>query len=202
MEKGSILYPSGHTAYQMLRMGALRQAVRDNVWFLILIPVMAILILSENKSRAEDKKRAGIILKNITISKKQQFVRIIKDSVIAIFVIFIFPLIRRMNSTIIDLPILYFILPIFMGVIVALIFNRPQSICENGILARFALIEWSNIKKVKKSNTCENEIIIVLQTPIHKKNQINICCLLEEMNNIIEFIESKMCKENSHNGLE
>ena len=34
-------------------------------------------------------------------------------------------------------------------------------------LARFALIEWSNIKKVKKSNTCENEIIIVLQTPIH-----------------------------------
>lgn len=89
-----------------------------------------------------------------------------------------------------------------MGVIVALIFNRPQSINENGILARFALIEWSNIKKVKKSNTCKNEIIIILQTPIHKNNQINICCLPEEMNNIIELIESKMCKENSHNGLE
>ena len=107
-----------------------------------------------------------------------------------------------MNSTIIDLPILYFILPIFMGVIVALIFNRPQIICENGILDRFALIEWSNIKKVKKSNTCDNEIIIILQTPIHKNNQINICCLPEEMDNVIELIESKINKENSHNGLE
>lgn len=63
MEKGFILYPSGYTAYQMLRMGTLRQAARDNVWLLILIPVMAILILSENKSHAEDKMRAGIILK-------------------------------------------------------------------------------------------------------------------------------------------
>ena len=89
-----------------------------------------------------------------------------------------------------------------MGVIVALIFNRPEIICENGILDRFALIEWSNIKKIKKSNTCDNEIIIILQTPIHKNNQINICCLPEEMNNIIELIESKINKENFRNGLE
>jgi hypothetical protein len=172
------------------------------LWFLILVPVMAILILSENKSHARDKMRAGIILKKITISKKQQFVRIIKDSVIVIFIIFIFPLIRKMNSTIIDLPILYFILPIFMGVIVALIFNRPQIICENGILDRFALIEWSNIKKVKKSNTCDNEIIIILQTPIHKNNSIKIGCLPEDIDNVIELIESKINKENSQNGLE
>ena len=172
------------------------------LWFLILIPVMAILILSENKSHARDKMRAGMILKKITISKKQQFVRIIKDSVIAIFVIFIFPLIRRMNSTIIDLPILYFILPIFMGVIVALIFNRPQSICENGILARFALIEWSNIKKIKKSNTCENEIIIILQTPIHKNNQIRICCLPKDVDNVVQLIENQISKESSHDCLD
>lgn len=89
-----------------------------------------------------------------------------------------------------------------MGVIVALIFNRPQIICENGILDRFALIEWSNIKKVKKSKTCENEIIIVSQTQIHKNNQIMIGCLPEEIDNVIALIESKINKENSHNGLE
>ena len=61
------------------------------LWFLILIPVMAILILSENKSHARDKMRAGMILKKITISKKQQFVRIIKDSV-SDFCNFYFPI--------------------------------------------------------------------------------------------------------------
>lgn len=92
MEKGSILYPSGHTAYQMLRMGALRQAVRDNVWFLILIPVMAILILSENKSRAEDKKRAGIILKKNSNLKKIAICKNYKGFCYSDFCNFYFPI--------------------------------------------------------------------------------------------------------------
>ena len=71
-----------------------------------------------------------------------------------------------MDSALITLPVPYFILPISIGIIIAFFINRPQMICENGILDRFALIEWSNIKKIKKSNTCENEIIIILQTPI------------------------------------
>ena len=61
------------------------------LWFLMIIPIMAILILSENKKHKEDKMKAGIILKKLTISKKQQFIRIITDAIIVIFIIFIFP---------------------------------------------------------------------------------------------------------------
>lgn len=115
----------------------------------MIIPIMATLILSENKKHKEDKMKAGIILKKLTISKKQQFIRIITDAIIVIFIIFIFPQIRKMDSALITLPVPYFILPISIGIIIAFFINRPQMICENGILDRFALIEWSNIKKIK-----------------------------------------------------
>ena len=82
------------------------------LWFLMIIPIMAILILSENKKHKEDKMKAGIILKKLTISKKQQFIRIITDAIIVIFIIFIFPQIRKMDSALITLPVPYFILPI------------------------------------------------------------------------------------------
>ena len=172
------------------------------LWFLMIIPIMAILILSENKKHKEDKMKAGIILKKLTISKKQQFIRIITDAIIVIFIIFIFPQIRKMDSALITLPVPYFILPISIGIIIAFFINRPQMICENGILDRFALIEWSNIKKIKKSNTCENEIIIILQTPIHKNNQIRICCLPKDVDNVVQLIENQISKESSHDCLD
>lgn len=55
------------------------------------------------------------------------------------------------------------ILTALIAIIVSIVTDKPQKICENGILIRFSLIKWSDIKKVKFAEAAEDEILIILK---------------------------------------
>ena len=62
----------------------------------------------------------------------------------------------------------------------------------NGILIRYDLIKWIDIKKVKSAEAAEDEILIILRNPLRNNNQIRLSCLPDDIDTIVKVIEEKM----------
>lgn len=162
------------------------------MWVGMMIPCIIILTLSYLKLYKEKEIAAGEILLEIKTSKKQKLIKIFLDAIVIAFVLFIVPQIRKMSTSANVWSGTFVILTALIAIIVSIVTSKPQKICENGILIRFGLIKWSDIKKVKSAEAAEDEILIILRKSFRNNNQIRLSCLPDDIDTIVKVIEEKM----------
>ena len=157
-----------------------------------MIPCIIILTLSNLKLYKEKEITAGEILLEIKTSKKQKLIKISLNAIVIAFALFIVPQIRKMASSANVWSGAFVILTALIAIIVSIVTSKPQKICENGILIRYDLIKWIDIKKVKSAEAAEDEILIILRNPLRNNNQIRLSCLPDDIDTIVKVIEEKM----------
>ena len=158
----------------------------------MMIPCIIILTLSNLKLYKEKEITAGEILLEIKTSKKQKLIKISLNAIVIAFALFIVPQIRKMASSANVWSGAFVILTALIAIIVSIVTSKPQKICENGILIRYDLIKWIDIKKVKSAEAAEDEILIILRNPLRNNNQIRLSCLPDDIDTIVKVIEEKM----------
>ena len=168
------------------------------VWFGIMILVLIILMLSENRQYQNASMSAGHVCIELKAPLKGKVKKFLFDMCIVFSILFLFPQIRNMHkqSNMFNLfSLIWFVGALFIAFIIALLWkNRTQKICDNGILDRFDFIPWSNVKKIKPIESIENceEIIVLLHENVRNNNHIVLSCMPQQVESIRSFIEMKI----------
>ena len=159
---------------------------------IIILIVIYVAALYKSFKKYENAERdAGEVLYEIVPSKRILKLRRI-DLVAGIGIFFFFYLsefIRYQSfpPTRIEIGI------VLTGAIASFYLNdKPQKICENGIVVRYGLVSWSNIKEIMPIDETDDSINIILYKRMNLGKKITLYCQPEDIMNVLHMIERKI----------
>lgn len=159
---------------------------------IILLLVLLVVIMRKHFKRYENGERnAGNVLMELQISKRVRLLRKL-DGVAAIAIVLFFFLKDRIMNNVVDVNAI-----VWLGMIAAVIIleNKPQKICENGILVQSGLVAWDKIKEIKPVDEKDDVIKIKLRKSMRSFNRMRLYCMPGQAPNVVRIIESKMNRE-------
>ena len=162
------------------------------ILLIIILIVIYFVVLYKSFKKYENAERvAGEVLLEIVPSKRVLKLRRI-DLVagIGIFLFFYLSEFIRYQSfppTRIEIGI------VLLGAIASFYLNdKPQKICENGIIVSYGLVRWDNIKEIMPVDETDDSIKIILYKRISLGKKITLYCKSEDVTNVLHRIERKI----------
>lgn len=157
---------------------------------IIILTVIYVAALYKSFKKYENAERdAGEVLYEIVPSKRILKLRRI-DFVAGIGIFFFFYLsefIRYQSFPPTRIGI------VLIGAIASFYLNdKPQKICENGIVVRYGLVSWSNIKEIMPIDETDDSINIILYKRMNLGKKITLYCQSEDIMNVLHMIERKI----------
>lgn len=165
---------------------------KQMIVFVILLPIMAIMALSQYIRYNNTEKIAGEIITEINMTSKQRIFSFISQFIVVFLILYLFPQIRGMSRHASLGGVMYFLISVIGALMFAWAYNRKQKICTRGILNSQGLFLWNNIRKVKISDKESDVILVFLHEPVSKENCIKIKCDSEQIEYYIRIMENQI----------
>ena len=158
---------------------------------IILIVIYVAALYKSFKKYENAERNAGEVLYEIVPSKRILKLRKI-DLAVGIGIVLFFHLSEFIQYKV--MPPMRMEIGIFLiGAIASFYLNdKPQKICENGIVVSYGLVSWNNIKEIMPVDETDDSIKIILYKRMNLGKKITLYCQSEDIMNVLHMIERKI----------
>lgn len=159
---------------------------------IIILIVIYVAALYKSFKKYENAERdAGEVLLEIVPSKR--ILKLRRIDIVATIGIFLFFYLSEFIHYKVLPPMRMEIGIALIGAIASFYLNdKPQKICENGIVVRYGLVSWNNIKEIMPIDETDDSINIILYKRMNLGKKITLYCQSEDIMNVLHMIERKI----------
>lgn len=147
-------------------------------------------IYSSFKKYENAEKDSGNVIMELEPSKRTLMLRRV-EYILAFVLMIILELMDYIRNEVIRTDVWIIIIALIAGYCLS---NKPQKLCENGILVNYGLFSWDSIKEIMPVDENDDKIKIKLHKRIRGAKKIVLYSKPEAIMNVVHIIERKINK--------